>query len=152
MTNLDIAHRRLHNQLITHPTFDKPGDIVRWLVAIQAQDYPGALWAVGLRMRDATETAIEQAIAERTIVRTWPMRGTLHFVAPEDARWMLQLLTPRIIAGNARRLYHQSNLDDATFARSKDLFVSALRGDRQLPRNSSVAATFAQGCEHSPDR
>src|SRR5205085_1525694 len=97
MTNLDIAHRRLHNQLITHPTFDKPDDVVRWLVAVQAQDYPGALWAVGLRMRDATETAIEQAIAERTIVRTWPMRGTLHFVAPEDVRWMLQLLTPRII-------------------------------------------------------
>ena len=81
MTNQDIAHQRLHNQLITHPTFDKPGDVVRWLVAVQAQDYPGALWAVGLRMRDATETAIEQAIANRAIVRTWPMRGTLHFVA-----------------------------------------------------------------------
>lgn len=35
----------------------------------------------------------------RTIVRTWPMRGTLHFVPAEDARWMLALLAPRVIAG-----------------------------------------------------
>src|SRR5436190_23697470 len=103
MTDLDIAWQRLHNQLVTQRTFDKPGDVVRWLGAVQAQDYPGALWAVGLRTRDATEAAIEQAIADRAIVRTWPMRGTLHFVAPEDARWMLQLLTPRIVAANTRR-------------------------------------------------
>src|SRR2546428_8927800 len=115
MTNPDIARLRLHNQHITQPTFDKPGDVVRRLVAVQAQDYPGALWAVGLRMRDATEAVIEQAIADRTVVRTWPMRGTLHFVAPEDIRWMLQLLTPRIVAANTRRLYQQSNLADATF-------------------------------------
>src|SRR5207237_2162453 len=107
--------------------------------------YPGALWAVGLRTRDATEAAIEQAIAERTIVRTWPMRGTLHFVAPEDARWMLQLLTPRVVAANARRVYQQSNLDDATFARSKDLFVDALQGGKQLPRPSLYKVLEAAG-------
>src|SRR5205823_9953500 len=71
---------------------------------------------------------------------------------PEDARWMLQLLTPRIIAGNARRLYHQSNLDDATFARSKDLFVSALRGDRQLPRNTLYKVLEAAGISVASQR
>ncbi len=29
MTNLDIAHQRLHNQLITQPMFEKPGDVVQ---------------------------------------------------------------------------------------------------------------------------
>src|SRR5207244_2364129 len=29
---------------------------------------------------------------------TWPIRGTLHFVAPSDARWMLKCLTPRSMA------------------------------------------------------
>ncbi len=54
MTNLDIAHQRLHNQLITQPTFEKPGDVVQWLGAVQAQDYAAAKWAFGLRLQGAT--------------------------------------------------------------------------------------------------
>src|SRR5437868_10179473 len=104
MTNLDIAHQRLSSQLINRQALEKPGDVVRWLGAVQAQDYLGALWAVGLRLPNATEANIEQALTDRTIVRTWPMRGTLHFVPPEDARWMLKLMTPRIVAGHAQRL------------------------------------------------
>jgi hypothetical protein len=47
------------------------------------------------------------------------MRGTLHFVAAQDARWLLALLTPRVIAQSAGR-YRQLELDDATFAHSKE--------------------------------
>ena len=133
MQSFDIAHRRLHNQHIAEATFDKPADVVRWMGAVQAQDYLGALWAIALRTRDATAATIEQAIAERTIIRTWPMRGTLHFVAAPDIRWMLELLTPRIVARSARRL-QQLDLDDATLARSKDVIVQALQGGRQLSR------------------
>lgn len=103
MTNSDIANYRLYNQQIATTKFKEPGQIVSWLGAMQAQDYPGAKWSIGLRLPNATDAAIEQAIAARAIVRTWPMRGTLHFVAAEDARWMLQLLTPRIIAQTAGR-------------------------------------------------
>jgi hypothetical protein len=120
---LNVARCRLHNQHIARATFDKPGDIVGWLGAVQAQDYLGALWALGLRTRNATEEDIEKAIAAKTIVRTWPLRGTLHFVAAADVRWMLDLLTPRAVAGSAGRR-QQLELDDAIFARSKELFVS----------------------------
>ena len=44
------------------------------------------------------------------------MRGTLHFVAAQDVRWLLALLTPRVIAHSAGR-YRQLELDEATFAR-----------------------------------
>jgi hypothetical protein len=64
------------------------------------------------------------------------MRGTLHFVAPADVRWMLKLLTPRVVAAYERRRLQQFDLDDATFARSKDVFLDALRGGRQLSRNA----------------
>jgi hypothetical protein len=101
---------------------------------MQAQDYAGALWAVGLRMSSATEHSVEQALAERTIVRTWPLRGTLHFVAPPDVRWLLALLTPRIIAQTAAR-YRQLELDEATFARSQEVFRQALQGGQQLTRD-----------------
>src|SRR5262249_38630239 len=116
MTSSDIARLRLHNQRIARGTFEHPSDVVAWLGAVQAQDYLGALWAVGLRMRNAVEADIEQALADRTIIRTWPMRGTLHFVAAADARWMLELLTPRIVAGKPRRSFQQVGFDQATFA------------------------------------
>jgi len=99
---------------------------VRWLGAVQAQDYLGSLWAIGLRMQNATEEAVEQAIADRTIIRTWPMRGTLHFVAATDVRWMLTLLTPRVVA-NCRWRLEQLELDPGVFARGRKAFMSALR-------------------------
>ncbi len=145
MTSSDIARQRLHNQRISGSTFEQPADVVAWLGAVQAQDYLGALWAVGLRMRNAVEADIEQALANRTIIRTWPMRGTLHFVAAADIRWMLELLTPRIVAGSARRIHQQFGLDEAAFARSKDLFVRALEGGKQLTRNAMYEALETGG-------
>ena len=95
------GHRsqRLRTQRLIGPGFATPVDAVRWFGAVQAQDYAGALWALGLRTTGATEASVEQAIAERTIVRSWPLRGTLHFAAADDLRWMLQ----RLRAGDRSR-------------------------------------------------
>jgi hypothetical protein len=134
MTPQDIAQSRLYHQQIATTKFKEPSQVVSWLGAMQAQDYTGVKWSIGLRLPGATDTEIEQAIAAQTIVRTWPMRGTLHFVAPEDVRWMLALLTPRIIAQTAGR-YRQLELDEAVFARSKELFAQALQGSKLLTRD-----------------
>jgi Winged helix DNA-binding domain len=91
---------------------------------------------------NATEADVERALAARTIVRTWPMRGTLHFVAAADVRWILELLTPRIVAGSAGR-NKQLELDDAVFARSRDAFINALQGGRQLSRQAMYAVLEA---------
>ncbi len=136
MSVSDITSRRLYNQCITQTTFKTPGDAVKWLGAIQAQDYLGSLWAVGLRLRNPTETAIEQAIADKTIVRTWPMRGTIHYVPAADVRWMLKLLTPRILARNAKRLLQNYGLDQAVLSRSKDLLIKNMQGGRRLARDA----------------
>src|SRR5947209_3285110 len=115
MNASDIASYRLHNQHIaqtpTRQAFERPSQVVAWLGAMQAQDYAGALWSIGLRLPNATVADIEQAIADRTIVRTWPLRGTLHFVAAADVRWILDLLAPRMVAGSVRR-NQQLELDD----------------------------------------
>jgi hypothetical protein len=134
ITSHEIARQRLWNQQIAQPSFTQPGQVVAWLGAIQAQDYLGALWAVGLRMPSATEQVIEQAIAEKQIVRTWPMRGTIHFVAPADARWMLDLLTPRVIQRSQPRL-KQLGLDAAIVQMSAKIIAKALEGGKQLTRN-----------------
>jgi winged helix DNA-binding protein len=149
MTRSDIARLRLHNQRIAYATLEKPVDVVAWLGAVQAQDYLGALWAVGLRMRNAVEANVERALADRTIIRTWPMRGTLHFVAAADIRWMLELLTPRVVANIRQYLLREFDLDEGAFARSKDLFARALQGGKQLTRNAMYEVLEAGGVSAS---
>jgi len=39
MTRLDIARRRLASQHLAEPVFREPGEVVRSLGAVQAQDY-----------------------------------------------------------------------------------------------------------------
>ncbi|HEX7736393.1 MAG TPA: winged helix DNA-binding domain-containing protein [Ktedonobacteraceae bacterium] len=146
MVNLDIARRRLRQQCIARPLFEKPVDVVRWFGAVQAQDYAGALWALGLRMRAATAADVEQAIADKSVVRTWFMRGTLHFVPGEDLRWMLQLMAPRM-----RRLldsaisYNKLELDETTIGRSNAVIASALQGGKQLTREELAEALAGAG-------
>lgn len=130
----EMAHQRFINQQIAAPAQKKPCDVVAALGAIQAQDFLGALWAIGLRLPHATEADVKQAIAERTIIRTWPMRGTLHFVAAEDVRWMLELLAPRIVASSAGR-YRQLELNTAIFLRGEKVFIKALQGGVALTRD-----------------
>ena len=101
--------------------------------AVQAQDFRGSLWAVGLRLAAAVEADVEQAIADRTIVRTWPMRGTLHYAPAADVRWMLELLTPRVIARSAGR-YRELGLDEAALERGGTILARALAGGRSLTR------------------
>ncbi len=133
MTNLDIAHRRLYNQLITRRTFEKPGDVVQWLGAVQAQDYAAAKWAVGLRLQGTTDDDIEQAFASGAILRTHLMRPTWHFVSPADIRWILTLTAPRVNAVNTS-WYRKLELDDATSRCSNTVLANALQGGKQLTR------------------
>jgi hypothetical protein len=118
---------------------------------VQAQDYPAALWAVGLRTRGAVEGDVERAVAERAVVRTWPMRGTLHFVAAADVRWMLELLTPRVLARSAGR-YRQLELDAAAFSRARKAFSRALEGGKQLTRAAMYRALESAGVSPAGQR
>jgi Winged helix DNA-binding domain len=130
---LDVVRRRLAAQQLARPALGTAAELVRFMGAVQAQDYRGSLWAIGLRLAGATEPEIEAAIAARSIVRTWPMRGTLHFAPAEDVRWMLQLLAPRLITQNAGR-NRALGLDRGALSRSARLLARALEGGRSLTR------------------
>ena len=141
---MNIGPVRLANQHVSRPTFRDPADVVRWLGAVQAQDYVGGLWAIGLRTKGATEATVEAAVARRTIVRTWPMRGTLHFVAAEDVRWILPALTPRVVAG-AQSRFRQLGLDGATFTRAARVAEKALAGGNVVRRDALYELWKAAG-------
>ena len=139
---LDITRQRLHNQHITHHTYDKPVDIVQWMGAVQAQDFAAAKWAIGLRMFDVTDNDVEQAFTDGAILRTHVMRPTWHFVSPSDIRWLLALTAPRVYTAIA---YYdrQLELDGATFLLSHAALAKALQGGRQLTR-TELASTLQQ--------
>jgi hypothetical protein len=144
MSPVDVARLRLQAQGISPPSANSPEAVVTHLGAVQAQDYHGALWSIGLRIAGATRVDVERAVAERTIVRTWPMRGTLHFVPAVDARWMLELLNPRVIKGAAGR-HRQLELDDAAFRRSRTILGRALKDAPVLTRAALFAALETGG-------
>ena len=133
-----IAVQRLQNQQLVHSKLRKPGEVVARLVVVQAQDYAGGKWSIGLRLPDSNDLRIEQAIADKTIVRTWALRGTLHFVAAADVHWLLALIAARNIARNARA-YRNLELDERTLARSNAVLAKALGAGKQLNRTELLA-------------
>lgn len=143
-TTTQLGAARLRAQRVTGDDERTPAEVVAALCAVQAQDYAGSLWAIGLRAPGSTEATVERAADERLIVRTWPMRGTLHFVAAADARWMLSLLTPRLLRGGAaheRRL----GIDERLLAKARRVLARALRDGRRLSRPDLYACLEAAG-------
>lgn len=127
MDKENIGSARLTSQWAGQDKPKTAHEVVSWMGAMQAQDHAGALWAIALRTPNLTLADIEKEITERKIVRTWPMRGTLHYVAAEDLRWMQTLLTPRIVKNYAGRRA-QLGIDDATLAKAEEIIKNSLKG------------------------
>jgi hypothetical protein len=129
----DVIRRRLASQFLTSRGPTAARDVVRALGAVQAQDYAGAKWALGMRTRAESDADIERQVDDGRILRTHVLRPTWHFVAPEDIRWMLALTAPRVKQSMA---YHGRNLgiDARTVRRSHDAIENALAGGRHLTR------------------
>ena len=130
----DIARLRLRNQLLTRPLVGTPADVVSRLGAVQAQDFAGAKWALGMRLRSARENGVERAFDNGEILRTHVLRPTWHFVTPADIRWMLALSAARVHAGCATG-YRKLEIDATVAARSEKALVHALRGHTYMTRD-----------------
>jgi Winged helix DNA-binding domain len=135
MTERDILRFRLANQLITKNKRSNPEDVASWMGAIQAQDLGQAKYAIGCRMVNAVNGDIEKAINEKSIIRTWALRGTLHILAAADVHWLLPLVAPVILA-RYRPQFKRLDLDDSAFTKIHHCMVQLLYGGRQLTRKA----------------
>ena len=122
-----LIETRLRHQGLTGTPRKTAREVVAWLGAVQAQDYPGAAWALALRTRVLTLADVDRALADGEIIRTHVLRPTWHFVTPADLRWMLALTGPRI-----KRLMTtydaRLELDARTYTRARVAFERALAG------------------------
>lgn len=146
MTVADILRLRLQHQHLTRQRLRRPDELVAWLGAVQAQDYPAAKWAVGQRLVGATDASVEAAVADGRILRTHVLRPTWHFVARDDFRWLLALSGPRVssVLSSSARLF---GLDADTLKRSRQVLIAALRGGRMLTRRELAVALEKAGID-----
>jgi hypothetical protein len=143
-TTRDLALLRLVALRLAGPGSAAPAEAVRWLLAAQAQEFPGALTSVALRTRAAGRAGVVAALDAGEIVRSWPMRGTLHFVVAADLPWLLELTAVRALRGHETRR-RQVGLAEADLARARDLAAEALAGGPGLVRKELFAVWEAAG-------
>lgn len=149
---MDFALQRLKNQYIESDKFTEIEEVVKWMGAIQAQDYQQALWAIGKRMHSTTTIKdIESAIKERKILRTWPMRGTIHFVPAQDAKWMLHLSREKMLA-KSRRRREQLELNEEVMTYCVNLFSNTLQGNNRYTRDQMMNLLESSGISTKSQR
>lgn len=121
----DVRARRARAQLLDRRCDGGLIEVVRHLLAVQAQD-PAAARVSG---RAAGELiAARQA---RAIVRCWGPRGTVHLIAADDLEWLYPLVKPAP-SGSLRRLRQLGvHIDAVTAVRVTE---SALAGHGPLTK------------------
>ncbi|MDQ4046889.1 MAG: winged helix DNA-binding domain-containing protein [Actinomycetota bacterium] len=127
VTSRIFGRLRLASQGLLAGGFPSVPDAVRGMTAMQAQDLQAALWAVGLRVPGAGVSDVRAALDSGTVVRSWPMRGTLHLLAPEDLRWILNITTPRLVQGMSSR-HRQLEITEGDVEVCKKLALDLLSG------------------------
>jgi hypothetical protein len=119
--------------------------VVKEVCGIQAQDASAATLAVRSRSVGLVVTDVEQArVHDRTIIRTWGPRGTLHLLASDDIGWLLPLLGPVFVAGDRRRR-EELGLSEEICIRGMHIMRSVLTDEGPLTRAELVERLSTNG-------
>ena len=118
-------------------------EAVSRLGAVQAQDLTAAKWVVGARVPGSVAADVDAAIEAREVVRSWPLRGTLHLLPTEMLRPILAITGPRELQRATTR-HAQLELDDAVFRAARTIAERELAGGSRS-REELQAAWEAAG-------
>jgi hypothetical protein len=91
-----ILGERGARQGVYGPGAPDAASAVTLAAGLQAQDAPASRLGVRVRTARVTDADVLAAIRDRTVVRTWLMRNTIHLVAARDVRWLTAVLGPMI--------------------------------------------------------
>ena len=139
---------RLRAQRLTP---QQPGEVigvaqvVKEVCGIQAQDASAATLAVRSRSNGLFVSDVEQARAhDRSIIRTWGPRGTLHLLASDDIGWLLPLLGHVFVAGDRRRR-EELGLSEDICVRSMRIIRNILADQGPLTRTELMEHLATNG-------
>ena len=104
----EVCARRLDRHALSAPLQDaRPADIVATICGAHAQVLSAAELSIGLRLAGITRTAIRQALwTERSLVKTFGPRGTVHLLPTQDLPMWTGALTaiPPAPTGQAKNV------------------------------------------------
>ena len=135
-----VAIRLLNQQLIAQQ-FSKPAEVVRYMGAMQAQEYRMMRWAVALRTQKPSHKAFKQAFDEGQIIRLHLMRGTWQLVSAEDYWSMIDLFAPKAIA--VTKGWMSSNkisIPDDELIRVRNILIQTVADKRSVTKEDFVMA------------
>jgi hypothetical protein len=151
MDPTSTALLRLASQQLVGTKFSTPQEIVGYMGAMQAQDYPMARWAVGTRLPRAAESEVKAAIANAQIIRTHLVRPTWHFVASQDIYWMLDLTASHVKAAQSAR-ERQLELTPQVFSKSNRVIETTLADGLPRTRDELIHALQIAGIPTDQNR
>ncbi|MEN3358724.1 MAG: hypothetical protein V7637_2706 [Mycobacteriales bacterium] len=120
--------------------------VVTWFGAMQAQDLGSVLWSLGARLPELTLPDVRAALERREALRTWPMRGTVHLIPPQDAHWMLEVMGEKALAGATARRGHLG-LTEKVADRAVEVLGAALAGGGRMTRAQCLATLTEAGVD-----
>ncbi len=116
----------------------------RLTTAIQAQDPGASRLGLRARAREITERDVLRAIEQdRTVVRSWLMRATVHLVAADDVRWLTSVIGPSF-AGKFRKRWLDLGLTPEVLQRTAAA-LPLLLADGPKTRRAITADLLEQG-------
>ena len=93
---LSLSLARIISQgLVAETAAENPVAAVENMLALQAQLPSSIPWAINLRIKTPSIGAINEAFESAGLVRSWPMRGTIHVTSAKDHHWLRQVLRHR---------------------------------------------------------
>ena len=116
-----------------------PVEAVRRQLAVQGQQVSAVPHALIVRARDAVGSDVDAAFAQGRLVRSWPMRGTVHVTAAADHHWLRAALMHRMDAWT-RRSETEHGVDEALCERAAEVALTAIGRRGPLPRAELLAA------------
>ena len=140
---IEARRLRLRSQRLDARSSTGVADIVRDIAAVQAQDSVAELLAVRVRAEGVTASDVEEArVQERSVTRTWAMRGTLHLLPSEDVRWILRIIGPTMVR-KFRRRQQELGLTPEVYDRAVEVMREALGEYGALTRRQ-IAEQWAE--------
>lgn len=151
LTLPQVRAARMASLLLDAQAQRTPLEVAQWFGALQAQDAASGHWSLGVRCSGSTEADVLNAFEDRSLVRTWPMRGTIHIVPANDVAWMLELTGARMLSGASRRREQLGlTLQDVELAAAT--LADALEREHILTRAQAIERLAGAGLDVAEQR
>ena len=130
---------RLLNQHLAAPQLSAPEDVVKYMGAMQAQEYRMMRLAVAMRTRRPSHKAFKKAFDSGKIVRLHLMRGTWQLVEAEDYWALIDLCAPKAIAATKGWMHsNKINIPEDELFKIREIIIKTVGEKRSATKEDII--------------